>query len=122
MTLELRGEAWWRAATSRGGSSPEDLVTLLLPRGFHVVYILQLQVHRVPAVRVSSRLRIVVMTRYPDVEVPGRLRGRENGEHGCNGPPIGEEVALVIMRPWIGAEGVVAGGAARKDEFLVSRS
>lgn len=66
-----------------------------------MVYGAQFQVDRIPAVRVSSGLAIVIVTWDSDIQVPCSFRRREDGEQHRNSPPVGEEVTLAVMRPRI---------------------
>lgn len=108
MSLVLASKPWRRTPTTGRGTSPENLVALALPRCFHMVNRTQFKIDRVPAIRISSGLAIVVMTGYPDVEIPRSLGRGEDGEEDRDGSPIGKEVTLVVMSPWILAEGVIA--------------
>lgn len=121
MTLVLCRETGGRAAAAGRGPSPEDLIALLFPRGLHIVNVLQLQVDRVPAIRVSARLSVVVVAWYPDVEEARRLRGGEDGEDRPGGSPVGEEMALIVVSPGVVAKRVVACCARSKGEVVAGR-
>lgn len=61
---------------------------------------------------------MVIMTRDTDVEVARGLRGREDREQHRYCAPVGEEVALIVVRPWVLAIGEVALHILRKRELV----
>jgi hypothetical protein len=99
MPLILAQEAGRTTSSPRRRSSPKDIVDLFMPRDLHIVHLLDDHVGRVPTVRVPLGGRVVVMGGDEDIPVPGPLGGRKHGVERMNGPPIGEEMTLLIMSP-----------------------
>ena len=70
-----------------------------MPGDFHIVDFLDDHVRRVPSVRVPLGGRVVVVRGDEDVTVTRPLGRREHRVESVDRPPIGEEVALTVMRP-----------------------
>lgn len=122
VTLVLGREPRRRATPTGRRTAPEDLVALLLPGRLHSIHVLEHQIDRVIPIRVPSRLAVVVMTRYADVRVPWGLGRRKDGEEHGDGTPVGEEVALAVVRPRILAERVVLAHVGRERKFVRARA
>ena len=65
---------------------------------------------------------MVVMTRYSYIQISRGLGRRKDREQHRDSAPVGKEVSLVVVGPWILAVGVVALDIASKCHFIVLAS
>ena len=86
--MVLRCKAGWGTTPASGRTPPEDFVTFLFPRSFHVVDLFELEIYFVPTVGVTPRGSVVVVARDSYVAVARSLGGRENGKQNGEGPPV----------------------------------
>lgn len=104
MSLVL-GEETGRTTSSTGRrTSPEDIIRLVLPLGLHIINILDDLINRVPTVGISLGGREVIMTRDEDIRISNTFSRRKHGVQSSNRSPIGKEMTLIVMCPWVVAE------------------
>lgn len=118
MALVLARKPRRRTTTTRRSSSPEQSVELAFPRNLHVVNRTQFEVNRIPAVCISPCLAVVIMARYPNIQVAISLRRGEDREEDRNSTPVREEVPLGVVCPGVLAKGVVPLHIIGEREFI----
>lgn len=118
MPLILSQESRRSTPAASCRASPEHVINLLIPWYFHVIRVLYFHVDRVPAVRVSLSGRVVVMTGDEDVGEALAFCRREHGVQSVDASPVGEEVALVVVGPWVVAEIVIMIHSLNEAEIL----
>lgn len=118
MTLVLGEETGRIGTTTSGSTAPEDVRNFLLPWCLHVVNVLDLLVGGVPSVGVTLGRLEVVVGWDEDVRVSVTLGRREHWVESVDSTPVGEEVALVVMCPWVCTEVKVVVDSLGKGKVL----
>lgn len=104
VTLVLSKETGRRRTATSSGTTPEYVVRLVLPLSLHVIDVLNNHVDRIPTISVSLSGGEIVVTGNKNVAVSQTLGWREHGVKSMDSPPIGEEMALIIMSPGVSAK------------------
>lgn len=118
MSLVLREETGRTTSTTGRRTSPKDVVRLVFPFSLHIIYIFDDHVDRIPTVGISFGRRKVIMTGDEDIGISNTFGGREHRVQGVNRSPVGEEMALIVVCPWMVAEIVLIVDGFRKLELV----
>lgn len=92
-----------------------------MPGDLHIVHLLDDHVSGVPTISIPLGGRVVVMRGDEDVAVPRPLGRGEHGVQGVDGPPVGEEMPLAVMRPRMVAVRILVVHAFGKGKIVAQR-